>query len=97
MKTSLDLRSTILGAIIGGVAALTIAATTDTGATRWEYSVQLQYFKVRDPEYDKIHATQLNTLAAQGWEVVCSHTIDPSPDPASLGGTREVVLKRAKK
>ena len=33
MKTSLDLRSTILGAIIGGVAALTIAATTDTGAT----------------------------------------------------------------
>ena len=49
MKTSLDLRSTILGAIIGGVAALTIAATTDKGATRWEYSVELGYFKHADP------------------------------------------------
>ena len=54
MKTSLDLRSTILGAIIGGVAALTIAATTDKGATRWEYSVELGYFKHADPEYAKI-------------------------------------------
>ena len=93
MKTSLDLRSTILGAIIGGVAALTIAATTDTGATRWEYSVQLQYFKNADPEYDKIHTTQLNTLASQGWEVVCSQTILSE----NIQGTREVVLRRPKK
>ena len=58
---------------MAGVAALTIAATTDKGATRWEYSVELQYFKHAEPEYAKIHTTQLNTLASQGWEVVCSH------------------------
>jgi hypothetical protein len=93
MKTSLDLRSTILGAIIGGVAALTIAATTDKGATRWEYSVELGYFKHADPEYAKIHTTQLNTLASQGWEVVCSHTILQE----NVDATREIVLKRPKK
>jgi hypothetical protein len=65
----------------------------DKSVTRWEYSVELEYFKHADPEYARIHTTQLNTLASKGWEVVCSHTILKE----AVQGTREIVLKRAKK
>jgi hypothetical protein len=91
MNTKLDLRSLTLGTLIGGVVVFAVGATNGESPVAWEYSVVTEYtISPAHSYYAKDHSTQLNRHAAQGWEVVSSHTMES-------GDTREIVLKRAKK
>jgi len=70
MRTKLDIKSIICGALLGAGLLFTIGAATGTARITWEYRV-LKGQPVSGME------SALNTAAAEGWEFV-GVTSDPN-------------------
>ena len=65
MKDRIELKSLLLGALLGAVAVLSIAATTgEEKHTAWEYRV------VTAQAFQNELGKAINESAAQGWEFV---------------------------
>ena len=83
MNQQIQLRSVVLGSVLGTAIVLAVGAATQTTTPTYEYKFLYQTIaQSQDIE------VQLNTAATQGWEAV-GYAID--------AGSRHVLLKRVKK
>lgn len=84
MGRKFDIKSMVLGGLLGGILMFSVAATT-TGRTTWEYKIISGHLV----PYDKQNALgpQLDQAATDGWEVVA---------PANDNGFLFLILRRAK-
>lgn len=87
----LNAKSFISGLVVGGVAMLTVAASSSRSTT-WDYKVVTQELKYNT---DASYTEALNQWPTQGWEVVCSRTMTPGSRGAQEAQI-ETVLKRPK-
>ena len=84
MKRKFDIKSMILGGILGAIIMFSVAAATSAGRPAWDYKViSGRLGKTAHPPL----AEQLDQAAAGGWEVVST---------ASDDGYPFVILRRAK-
>jgi hypothetical protein len=83
-KQKIDLKSTVLGALLGTVITLSIAAATSSHLS-WEYKIVAGKVLGSESQLD----SAINTSTAQGWEFVSA-----SPSTEQWGFA---VMKREKK
>ena len=87
MKSKIDMKSLVLGVILGAVVVASVAAATTGDSTALEYKTLRAYAYAE--QFDK----QLNDLANDGWTVVSSSTtLEPGATPYAV-----VIFKRTKK
>jgi hypothetical protein len=91
MSTKFQIKSLVLGALLGAVAVIGIAADKEnTHPIVWEYSAVTYDLHASQPESNDYYWSQeLAKRAAQGWEIVSSRRINDS--------IVEIVAKRPKK
>ena len=84
MARKFDIKSMVLGALLGGIIMFSVAAAT-TEKTTWEYKI----ISCHLVPYDKQNALgpQLDKAAADGWELVA---------PANDDGFLFLILRKAK-
>jgi hypothetical protein len=84
MKHKFDLKSLVLGGLLGGVIMFSIAATT--GKSAWDYKIISGRLTHSGPNHPPL-GQQLDQAAADGWEVIST---------ASDDGFPFVILRRAR-
>ena len=85
MKNKFDIKSLVLGGLLGAVIMFSIAATT--GKSAWDYKIISGHLRHLSADPDPALGEQLDQAAADGWEAVST---------ASDGGFPFVILRRAK-
>jgi hypothetical protein len=84
MKHKCDIKSLVLGGLLGAVIMFSIAATT--GKSAWDYKIISGRLRHSGPDHPPL-GQQLDQATADGWEVVST---------ASDDGYPFVILRRAK-
>jgi len=90
MKTKFQIKSLVLGVLLGAAAVIGIAADKESpGPTVWEYSAEtIDLHAVQPGSHDWWWAKELTRRSAQGWEIVCTRRVSDSDV--------EIVAKRPK-
>ena len=87
MNDKIQMRSFVMGAILGAIIIIGIAAAKDSARTDWQYDT-----KTVDRVTYQHYSTELNMIAQDGWEVVSAQLINFDKDSGLAG--LSVVLKR---
>jgi hypothetical protein len=85
MKKRIDMRSLVIGALLGAAIVFSVGAVTDAGKRKaWEY---------RSYTYEgvAVELARANNLGEEGWELVCS-----APDSGPGSGAGCLISRRKK-
>jgi hypothetical protein len=89
MKSKFQIKSFVLGALLGAVIVIGVAADKEgTHPTVWEYNIVTQDLG-SDTGNDYFWAQALTKKSAEGWDIVSSHRVNET--------TVQMILKRPKK
>lgn len=85
MKNKFDIKSLVLGGLLGAIIMFSVAATT--GKSACDYKIITGNLRALGPDPAPTLGQQLDQAAVDGWEVVSA---------ATDGGFPFVILRRAK-
>jgi len=92
MKTTLDIKSIICGALLGAGCMFTIGAANRPASTPWEYSVE--WISLDQGNTDAC-AVQLDSINKKGWELLSAQMF-PAAGQDLQRGPAMVLRRRAK-